>query len=195
MADGSENLAPALQQRVRRELQPNESIEWIGQPDPNRMMRAGFVFWLFFTPWTLFACFWIVQAGGLEVLNSTRTGLARFFPLFGLPFLFIGLGGLSAPFWMRRRARSTIYVVTSQRAIEISGRKRVTVRSYLPEQLRDLVRTENADGSGDLQISASAATDGNGNRAKSGFYGVANVREVERKVTALARRPALENSI
>ena len=37
------------------------------------------------------------------------------FPLFGLPFVLIGLGMLTAPHWAKRKALRTAYAVTDRR--------------------------------------------------------------------------------
>src|SRR5512139_1652604 len=109
------NLPQQLQQRLRAELKPGESIAWAGQPNPDRYMKSGFKLWLFFIPWTAFSLFWIAGASGFR-MPQFNSGWSLF-PLFGLPFLLIGLGGLSSPLWLRLKARSTIYAITNRRAI------------------------------------------------------------------------------
>jgi hypothetical protein len=42
------------------------------------------------------------------------------FPLFGVPFVLIGLGMLAAPYWMRRKAQNTVYALTDKRALILS---------------------------------------------------------------------------
>ena len=56
------------------------------------------------------------------------------FPLFGLPFVMVGVGMLSSPFWLRRRAKRTCYALTDRRAIlwEAGWFGSVEVRSYGP---------------------------------------------------------------
>jgi hypothetical protein len=64
----------------------------------------------------------------------------------------IGLGGLCAPLWLRRRATTIVYAITDQRVITIDGRRSRTVRSFLPQDITDLRRVEHPDGSGDLVL-------------------------------------------
>ncbi len=53
---------------------------------------------------------------------TSRTGGSwLFFPLFGVPFLLIGLGMLAAPLWAYLRTRGTVYAVTEGRAVIILG--------------------------------------------------------------------------
>ena len=182
---GYVNLPQHLQQRLRAELRPGESIVWAGQPIPDRFMKGGFLLWFFFIPWTAFSLFWIAGASGFK-LPSFDSGWS-FFPLFGLPFLLIGLGGLSAPIWLRRKALSIIYAITNERAISIEGAKSVTVKFYLVNGLKALERTEHQDGSGDLVFQDEHYRDSDGDRQtrKKGFFAIADVRRVEQLLERL----------
>lgn len=172
-------LPPALQERVMRELQPGEVVSWVGQPDPRRMMLSGFVLWLFFIPWTAFSVFWIAGASGFRLPDFSE--LFDFFPLFGLPFFLIGIGGLSSPFWLYRKAGSMVYVVSNKRAFSLSGWRSITVESWRPEQLGSITRTERPDGSGDLVFATEVWRDSDGDRRtrQKGFTGIPDVRMVE----------------
>jgi hypothetical protein len=184
---GISALPQHLQQRLRSELKPGESLAWAGQPSPDRYMKSGFKLWFFFIPWTAFALFWIAGASGFQ-LPRFDSGWS-FFPLFGLPFLLIGLGGLSAPFWLRRKARSIIYAITNERAISIEGAKSITVKSYLASDIADIERTEHQDGSGDLVLRTERYRDSDGDRQtrQHGFFAVADVRHVGNLVENLTR--------
>ena len=61
------DLPANLQQKLRDELKANEKAIWIGQPDPNVIMKQGFKLYFFFIPWTLFALFWIYGASGFKM--------------------------------------------------------------------------------------------------------------------------------
>jgi hypothetical protein len=180
-------LPEHLQTRLRSELKPGETIVWAGQPSPNRFMRDGFKLWFFFLPWTAFALFWMAGASGFR-WPRFETGWS-FFPLFGLPFLLIGIGGLSTPIWLRHKARATIYALTNQRAISIEGSKSVTVKSYLASDIVNIERTEHQDGTGDLILRTESYRDSDGDRRtrRHGFFSVDNVRQVEDKIEKLRR--------
>jgi hypothetical protein len=98
------DFAPHLQQRLHAELEPGESLTWVGQPKPARRLKSGFGGWLFFLPWTVIAVI------SIEDILS---------PL-GLFFLLVGVIGLSSPFWLRRKASSTIYAITLQRSERVT---------------------------------------------------------------------------
>src|SRR5207247_633237 len=111
-----------LESRIQPELDAGERILWCGQPNPGRMWIHAVPILIFGIPWTLFAVFWMAMAIGFGTHASGPPGPFRsLFPLFGLPFVLIGIGMLSAPYWMARTARSTIYAITDKRALVISG--------------------------------------------------------------------------
>lgn len=179
-------MLPELQQRVTRELQPGEVVRWAGQPDPSRLMRQGFLIWLFFIPWTAFAIFWIWAAAGFRLPDFS--GPFSFFPLFGLPFFFIGIAGLASPWWLRRMAHYTVYVITSQRAFILAGTRSVKMTAWRPEQLGQITRSENPDGSGDLvfDIEMRPGNRGSTVQHKRGFMALRDVRTAESFINALA---------
>lgn len=181
------SLPDHLQRRLQTELRPGEAITWAGQPNPGRHMKSGFKLWYFFLPWTAFALFWMAAASGFK-LPRFEDGWSLF-PLFGLPFLLIGLGGLSAPFWLRRKARSIIYAITNQRALTIEGSKSITIKSYLASDIVGIERTEHQDGSGDLILRTEQYRDSDGGRQTKqyGFFSINEVRKAERLLETLIR--------
>lgn len=184
-------MSPELQQKVMRELQPGEVVRWAGQPDPARFMKQGFLLWLFFIPWTAFSLFWMAGASGFRMPDfSSFTVL---FPLFGLPFLLIGVAGLASPLWFRLVARHTAYVISNQRAFSLAGWRNVVMISWWPEQLAQVTRTERADGSGDLvfDVEMRRGHRGSSVQHKRGFIALRDVRTAETFINALrASMPA-----
>jgi hypothetical protein len=179
-----------VQSRVERELASGEKVEWMGQPIPRRLAKASWPIVVFGIPWTAFALFW--TAGAAWGTSKTGVGLLNLFPLFGIPFILVGLGMLSSPFWIKRAAKGTAYVITDRRAIVIQGgwRGTVNVRSFEPERLVDLRRKEHADGSGDLVFTQDIRRDSDGDRhtTEVGFMAIADVKSVEEIVKALVVR-------
>lgn len=181
------DLPQHLQQRLRAELKPGESITWAGQPNPNLFMKSGFTIWFFFIPWTAFSLLFIANALNFQ-MPQFDSGWSHF-PLFELPFLLFGLGGLSLPLWLRRIARSTIYAITNHRLISIEGAKSITVKSYIASDLVDIERTEHPDGRGDLVLQSERYRDSDGElqTRDHGFFAIDNVRHVERIIENLVR--------
>ncbi len=180
-------LSPELRTLVDNELDRDEKIAWLGRPDPKAAGRGYLPIQLFAIPWTAFSIFWICGAAGFKI-PEFKQGF-DFFPLFGIPFLLIGIGMLTAPIWGKRLASQSVYVLTNRRAIifkkEFSG---MSIRSFQPDQLRGLERKQHADGSGDLIFTQEIPGHGdNGPHiGKVGFLGVANVKQVEDLVEQLA---------
>lgn len=154
------------------------------------MMRAGFALWFFFIPWTGFSLFWMAAASGFKIPNFDSGW--SWFPLFGLPFVLVGLCGLSAPIWLRRKAGSTIYAITDQRALTIEGVKSIKVKSYLAADIANVEKTQHQDGSGDLvlRIEHYRDSDGDARTRNEGFSAIEDVRAVERLLEQLTRPQA-----
>ncbi len=187
---GLSSLSHELQQRLRAELKPGESVAWVGQPNPGRYMKSGFKLWFFFIPWTAFSLFWM--AGASRFQWPRFDGAWSLFPLFGLPFLLIGIAGLSSPLWLRRKAYSIVYAITDRRAISMEGTRSITVKSYLATDLGSFERVQHQDGSGDLILHSEQYRDSDGDQRtrQSGFFAINDVRSVERLIEALISRTA-----
>lgn len=188
-----DRLPDDKRQRIERELGAGETLLWTGQPIPRLMGRKLWPIVLFGIPWTAFAVFWTLGAGGMLWFGDgpkPNQGPFMFFsicfPMFGLPFIAVGVGMLTAPYWARRMAAHTCYALTDQRAIVFQGGWRsVEVMSYRPEQLGKLRRVENYDGTGDI-VFEDAFTfhrDSRGSmrtsRTPRGFIAIPRVKEIE----------------
>lgn len=181
------HLPRELAALVDAELQPGETIVWTGQPLPGLFARRSLGFVLFGSPWSAFAIFWIAGASGFKLPDFSHG--AGLFPLFGVPFVLIGIGLLSSPWWMRRKARRTAYLITDRRALVLAGGpgRSMTIRSFEPHRLGDIRRVQNSDGSGDLVFERTWASDGDGGRQSTdhGFLAIHEVRYVETLVRQL----------
>jgi hypothetical protein len=105
-------------------LNPGETVLWQGQPDP----APDFTGWkpadgLFGGAFAGFALFWMGMA--LGQVGGSFFGLV--FPLFGLPFLVIGLQRAGGErLWAAFRRRHIWYTLTNQRAFiasDLFGRR------------------------------------------------------------------------
>lgn len=194
MTSSDPTLLPApVRALVEAELRPGEGIRWLAQPIPARLAATMLPVVLFAIPWTAFAVFWVWGAAQAGACATSPSLEARLFPLFGVPFILIGLGMFASPLWVMRAARRIVYVVTDGRAIVLRGGLAggVSARSFEPEKLGDLRRDQRADGSGSLVFGQDIVTGRNGRRAVDyGFLAVPNVREAEEFVRALARHAA-----
>jgi len=185
-----ENQIPYdLREKVDRELESGEQIQWQQMPVPRYFTPAATAGFLFGIPWTGFAVFWTAGAAW----GTSKTGDAGFFrafPLFGVPFILIGLGLLSGPVWAYRKALKTVYVITNRRAITFDGGRTLTIRSYPPEQLADVYRKERKDGTGDVIFARRAWRDSDGDRQSEelGFLRIRDPKTVEAMLKKLAEQ-------
>lgn len=167
-----------LRDALGTEMDQDEHLLWAGQPDPARMAWQALPLVIFGIPWTAFSVFWVgaAAAGASRVPGA---GFFLLFPLFGLPFVLVGLGMLSSPYWARRHAQRTAYGITDRRVLILTLGKTRKVETYAPEHLS---RFERADGTGDLIFQKRVGRDSDGGRTveKKGFWGIPDVRAVER---------------
>jgi hypothetical protein len=180
------------QLRAQSELQSGESLNWTGIADPRRAFTSALPAALFGIPFAGFALFWISAAsGGTHAMSRSSTNSVThafsFFPLFGIPFLLVGLGIVLAPLWAYLSALNTVYAVTNQRVMVITGTTTRTVKSCTPADIVSVDHRERTDGSGDVLIRTNAVTRTNNSvsQVTVGLLGVPNVREVARQVLNL----------
>jgi hypothetical protein len=179
------------QLRAQSELQPGESLYWTGVADPSRAAMSALPAALFGIPFAGFAAFWINAAfHGTHAMNrsgNSFTGAFSFFPLFGVPFFLVGLGIILAPLWAYLRGRTTVYAVTNQRVMVISGGSTRSVKSFTPADIVSVDYRERPDGSGDIAIGTTAQTRSNNSvsQVTVSLCGVPNVKEVARQVMNL----------
>jgi hypothetical protein len=191
-----------IAKHIAGELRPQEKLLWAGQPLPSAFRRYTWPVMLFGIPFFSFAVFWTVMA-----VMLTRWGkdqgvppiIGIVFPLWGIPFMLVGAGLISAPYWATRRAKRSWYALTNERAIVTMAGfwNSSQTRSFGPETLATLTRNDRSDGSGDLIFEPAPTVSvgqagpgwavrnrGLGTMAMTGFVGIADVREVERLVRA-----------
>jgi hypothetical protein len=186
-----ETVSFKMQNLLRDELSSAERLVWSSVPRPSRLARKKIPIVLFGIPWTAFAIYWIAGASGFKMPDFSHA--VGWFPLFGAPFVVVGFGLLSSPYWAARKAASTVYAVTNERAIilEQGVFGSVSVRSFTPSQLSEIRRVQLPDGSGDLILGKKITTDGEGGRMTTevGFFGIAEVKTVEAMIRSLAGSP------
>lgn len=181
-------LPVRLRTLIEAELQEGEQIVWIGRPIPHRFGMRSLPIVLFGIPWTAFALFWMAGAAGFKIPDFKHD--FDLFPMFGVPFVLVGFGMLSSPFWMMRKARNTVYLLTDRRAILFDGGFSTTIRSFRPDRLTDLRRVQRPDGSGDLVFERRSSFGGESDQRQTdiGFLAIPEVKTVEDLVRQLVDR-------
>jgi len=104
------------QRMVQRELDSGEKLLWAGMPKQGTIFRGMDVFMIPFSLlWGGFAIFWeyMVLAMAPQA-QDTPEGFAIIFPLFGIPFVIIGLYMIFGRFIYDSKKRSkTFYGLTN----------------------------------------------------------------------------------
>jgi hypothetical protein len=177
-------LPQPLRLTLERELAPGERLLWAAQPRGSRMW-TGFGLYLFAIPWTVFALFWEAMAlspwfAG-DPPRAIQAGFGIVMPIFGLPFVLIGLAMLYAPIHAMRKARDTVHALTDKRLLTlVTGRKR-KLKSAWVDRIGPIERQEDDAGWGSLKVQTHSRLDSEGDRLTEKFEltGIPDVARLE----------------
>ena len=167
------------------QIDGGERLLWSGVPSPGTAALKAVPACLFGIPFTGFACFWVWGAWSATSSGPNTPAPFMLFPLFGVPFVLVGLGVLLSPLWAHLAAQHTVYAVTDKRALIIHGGKGTRgVRSWSADDIDDITRFERPDGSGSVYFATRTWTAARGRTRHSrvGFEGIPEVRHVERLI-------------
>lgn len=186
-------LTPELDAAVRNELREGEELWYAGTPAAKYLARKMWPVALFGLFFGGFAAFWMGAAawgawfGGGSGKPASGAGPFILFPLVGLPFLAVGLGMISSPFWAARKASGTVCCVTNQRAMQIQCGRTAKVRSWSPVDLREIEKTLYADGRGTVLFAERYQPGSRGatRTVAEGFYGIPEPRACEAALLSL----------
>lgn len=191
-----------IQLALKRELRPGERIIWSGQPIA-RINKSAFGIWLFAIPWTVFSVLW-TAAASIPFFSFAGSGsdnelgaFAIFFPLFGVPFVAVGIGMLSMPFLPLYLARKTIFAITDQRLIRLTLSKRLKSETIPANRIGIIKRDEGRDGAGTAKVATKVGRDSDGDQTLETFDigEVDNIMMVENAIHELVRRGARTGSV
>lgn len=179
-----------LRLAVERELRPDEQVIWHGWQLARLDWRL-FGIYLFAVPWTAFAIMWTALAA-TAIGHSGDDGpgwIGWAFPLFGLPFVAVGLGMLAIPFVPVFQKGRVLYVVTDRRVLKLRLGRELTVKIVPSERIGLAERREQSDGSGTLQLAVKVGQDSDGDRKTEHFVigTVADVMGAQQAVESIAQ--------
>lgn len=151
--------SPAIPLLLQPLLGPGENLVWSGRPRQGlRFQAADLLLVPFSLLWGGFALVWETTALTMTTKIPMDKGpgyIPVMFPLFGLPFVAMGLYMMIGRFffdsWMRAR---TAYGVTNERVIIVSGLRTPSIQSLNLKTLTNISFTENGDGTGTIQFGA-----------------------------------------
>jgi len=142
---------------VRTHLEPGEKLLWSGmpaggiRPGPQDAMLIPFSI-----AWTSFSVFWeIMVCRGLSLDLSVQSGgwLSWMLPIWGIPFILIGLYLLFGRYWVdAKRRENTFYGISDDRVIIITGLTNRNIKSINFASIADITMAEKSDGSGTIRM-------------------------------------------
>lgn len=176
-----------LRLALERELRGDEVVVWHGW-QLARLELLSFGLYLFAIPWTAFSIMWTtVAAGAMASSGDDGPGwIGWAFPLFGLPFVAIGVAMLARPFVPLMQKGRVLYVVTDRRVLKLGMGRELKVETVPAERIGYTIRDEKRDGSGRLQIAVKIGKDSDGDR-QTEYFAIGNVADVMGAQEALNR--------
>jgi len=138
-------------EEIRRELAPNEQLQWWGRPRQGVVLRGTDAVAIPFSLlWCGFAIFW-----EYSVLQTDKA--PGFFALWGIPFVCMGLYMVFGRFLADAKQRTrTYYAVSSERVLIVSGLFTRQVKSLSIRTLTDVSLTEKSNGEGTITFGPQA---------------------------------------
>lgn len=176
-----------LRLALERELHGGEAVVWHGWQLARLELRS-FGLYVFAIPWTAFSLLWTTMAT-LAMAHSGDEGpgwIGWAFPMFGLPFVGVGLWMLARPFLPLMQKGRVLYVVTDHRVLKLSLWRELEVQTVPAGRIGYTLRHEQRDGTGRLQIAVRVGKDSDGDRQIE-FFEIGNVADVIGAQEALNR--------
>lgn len=139
------------------DLLAGERLLWSGSPVPGfRILPGDLKNLVFGCMFTGFALFWTSAAFLMTRAGSAPWFFRVLFPLFGTPFILVGLWVLfGTPVSRTRRARSMAYAITERRLIVVSEGGSRTVNAFDLERIESTTLHEGKDGVGTISFTIS----------------------------------------
>jgi hypothetical protein len=136
------------------DLLPDEQIVWSGQPESSILFTPMDLLLVPFSLlWGGFAIFWELSVIGTFKSNQPAPA---FFPLFGVPFVLVGLYFIFGRFvyksWKKKR---TWYAVTNQRVLIVTQGISRTCQALSIATLPAIDKTVRSNGSGNIKFGTS----------------------------------------
>lgn len=138
-----------FENELRAGLEPGERLLWHARAI-KRAKRGSWAIFLFAIPWTAFALFWTSMA---LLMTSGEEGFFRYvFPLFGLPFVLIGVFMLSKPVLSRIASGRMAFGITDSRVIQLYIGKGILTESMPLTRIKSISSFKRSNGSGSLTM-------------------------------------------
>ncbi len=136
---------------ARQEMRPHERLVWADRPIAKVRGAPAIGRILFGLLFGGFAVFW-TSAAWLMTRGVRDGAFGLFFPLFGIPFIAVGAGIVVAGVRSWRDGGGTVYALTEERVLIVSGGRTRTVRSLDLKAIRGVERVEGEGGAGTINL-------------------------------------------
>lgn len=195
-------LSPTQLHRIHDELLDGEAILWAGKPTLLRAMGGGSLVAAGVTAGILVLVVGIISTsrsmafsrfGGMPMMGPPPALFTMITLIVALAFGLV----LLSPLWRLLNARNTIYAITNQRIMILDGVLSQNATSYGADDIQRIERRTYGNGRGDLIFRHETRTrqyqSSQGFRRTRyytqpiGFFGISNIREVERLMIATFR--------
>lgn len=146
----------SVEEQIRRYIAENERLIWCGRPRQGVVFRRSDIFMIPFSfMWGGFALFWEITVLIEFFKDDSNTPII--FPLFGIPFVLLGIYFIAGRFWADSKRRDkTYYGLTNKRVLIISGICSQRIKSIDVQRLPALTLSEKSDGSGTITFGQSS---------------------------------------
>jgi len=144
-----------LENIFKQELLKDEQILWTGQPNPDIIFTSMDWFLVPFSIiWGGFAILWELTALGIIFFAKTQgTDAPIIFPIFGIPFVIIGLYFIFGRFiykkWKKKR---TYYAVTNKRVLIITNTKNRDIVTKFINNISTIKYSQKSNGNGTIRF-------------------------------------------
>jgi hypothetical protein len=156
---------------LSREMRDGERVLWRGTPT-GRLKLWSFAIYVFAIPWTAFSLFWTTMAfAGMGATEWEGEGsiFKWAIPLFGLPFIIVGLAMMAGPFLPKWQRDKVLYAVTSERVLKLHLWRQLEVTFCPLDRIGHVIRRERPDGSGSLSLAIKVGKDSDGDPSVERF--------------------------
>jgi len=135
----------------REFLFPNEKILWSGQPKTAILFTGPDIFLIPFSLlWCGFAIFWETSAIAV-IPGDTPVGIDIVFPLFGIPFVAVGLYFVFGRFiYKAQKKKKTYYAVTDKRVLVLNTGRNQTLNEIDIKAATNMSKNVRRDGTGSI---------------------------------------------
>lgn len=172
------------QYKIKDYILSDEELLWIGRPTKEiKLLPAEKFNRIFGIFWSVFSVFWIsIAIFGASMAPKNEFSMIKIFPLFGLPFLFVGLYLVFiAPIKAQSKRKNTEYALTNKRILILYSGKTVTLQAFKYSDIQNVNFASDASDVGCVTfMNNTVLYTMNGSRVHRGYYGLYNIPNVKR---------------